>query len=156
MFSASSLTLTCFIAQLNQPKEQLAYQVASSAVIRNKFDQNDSVLLCRSINALTVAQLARHNNIGLESAHWKQWDVLFYSDLGLKNNGEETLLGFFWFDFVTEKVTHWTTIVHGGSVEYPNFEVVGKLESGWNVSQSKWWCSLNYTEPGQSSARLIK
>ena len=26
----------------------------------------------------------------------KEYQVLFYSDLGLKNNGEETLLGFFW------------------------------------------------------------
>ena len=58
--------------------------------------------------------------------------------------------------FVAETVTHWVTIAHGSSVEYPHYEVIGKIESGSNVARNKWWCALNYTEPGQSSAQLIK
>lgn len=91
----------------------------------------------------------------------REYRVLFYSDIGPKSGGDN-LLGYFWItphsvgEFVTETVSHWTSIVHGASVEYPNFDIVGRLESGLNVNNYKWWCALNFTEPGQSTAQQIK
>lgn len=59
-------------------------------------------------------------------------------------------------EFVTDTVFHWSSIVYGSSVKYPNFEIVGKIEPGVSVANHNWWCALNFTEPGQSSARQVK
>ncbi len=61
-------------------------------------------------------------------------------------------------EFVAETVAHWASIVNGASVEYPQFEIVGTLQSSslGAASSHRWWCALNFTESGQSSARLVK
>lgn len=93
------------------------------------------------------------------SGFGKEYQVLFYSDLGAQDK-EKTLLGYFWFrpqkpiEFVSEKVFNWKSIVHG-YINNPEFEIVGTVEPGLHVNGKKWWCALNFTESGHSAKEIM-
>ncbi|KAH9399758.1 hypothetical protein TYRP_017750, partial [Tyrophagus putrescentiae] len=80
----------------------------------------------------------------------RKYQVQLYSDFELNQK-----LKIFWATFGSSSNSVRHHYCFRCSVEYPHFQVVGKLESGWNVSQLKWLGFLNYTKPGQSvSAEL--
>ncbi|KAH9399759.1 hypothetical protein TYRP_017751 [Tyrophagus putrescentiae] len=91
----------------------------------------------------------------------REYQVLFFSDLGTKT-GADNMLGYYWVrphdavEFVAETVVHWASIVNGASVEYPQFEIVGTLQSSslGAASSHRWWCALNLPESGQTKSNF--
>lgn len=59
--------------------------------------------------------------------------------------------------FVHEHLSHWTSILHGVSKIYPNFEIITKVESSalsFNQSNHKWWCALFIKESANKTLMI--
>ncbi|KAH9401402.1 hypothetical protein TYRP_016787, partial [Tyrophagus putrescentiae] len=145
-------TLTCSLPSQFDPTDS-TYQVAF-------FNSRDGLLADYEVEG-TITRIASgkvflvSKDLANISVHHGQKQMFPSFDLAVQEKIDRKLthsVG----EFVTETVSHWTSIVHGASVEYPNFDIVGRLESGLNVNNYKWWCALNFTEPGQSTAQQIK
>ncbi len=113
-----------------------------------------------------------------------EYKVQFYSDLG--ENKSENLLGYYWIrreyckDIVAKvdlftlsksanKITQfvaehqnigqmWSSIIHGSSIAYPNFEIITRLNSNFsNKGHGNWWCVLSISQPEQNGQnRLVR
>lgn len=94
-----------------------------------------------------------------------EYKVQFYSDLG--ENKSENLLGYYWIrpnkitQFVAEHQNigqMWSSIIHGSSIAYPNFEIITRLNSNFsNKGHGNWWCVLSISQPEQNGQnRLVR
>ncbi|KAH9402923.1 hypothetical protein TYRP_015687, partial [Tyrophagus putrescentiae] len=138
-------TLTCSLPSQFNPNSS-AYQVAF-------LNSRDGLIADYEIDASGRVTLVSKEHIN-SSAHLGTRAAFPTFDLEIREHVDRKHTHRI-IEFVTETVTHWTSIVHGANINYPNFEIVTTLESNLSVSSNKWWCALNYTEPGQSSAKLL-